>query len=96
MEVSSAIAIFALIWVVSAFAVLPIGLRTPDEVEGHQVEKGQADSAPVNFRPGLVVMRATVVAVILFALFYANYVFGWIEVDDLNFFGRPPGFVDRT
>lgn len=96
MELSSAIAIYALIWALTAFAVLPIGLRTPDQEEGYEVGKGHADSAPVNFRPGLVALRATIVSAIVFTLFYLNYVYGWISVSDLNLFGRPPGFVDKT
>jgi predicted secreted protein len=96
MELSSMIAIYALIWVFSAFVVLPIGLRTPDEDQDYVVGQGHADSAPINFRPRLVFLRATIVATIAFALFYLNYVYGWISVSDLNFFGRPPGFVDKT
>ncbi len=90
MNWTSMVAIYALFWVMSAFLVLPVGLRTPDQVEGHKVQKGHADSAPVNFRPRLVAKRATVVAVVLFALYYANYANQWITVDDLNFFGKPP------
>lgn len=90
MNWTSIIAIYALFWVLSAFLVLPIGLRTPDEVEGHVVEKGHATSAPINFRPGLVARRATVVALVLFGLFYANYVGQWITVGDINILGKPP------
>jgi hypothetical protein len=37
-------------------------------------------------------LRATVLAFVLFGLFYANYLNGWIRSDDLNFFGTPPNF----
>lgn len=90
MQWTSMVAIYGLFWVLSAFLVMPFGLRTPDEVEDYQVEKGHATSAPVNFRPKLVAKRATVLAVVLFGLYYVNYVEQWITVDDLNFFGRPP------
>ena len=30
-------------------------------------------------------------AAVLCALFYANYVNGWVEMKDLNLFGKPPG-----
>lgn len=90
MQWTSIAAIYGLFWVLSAFLVMPFGLRTPDEVEGHEVEAGHADSAPVNFRPGRIALRATVLAAILMALFYLNYVNGWIDVEDLNFFGKPP------
>lgn len=90
MQWTSIVAIYGLFWVLSAFLVMPFGLRTPDQVEGHQVKAGHADSAPVNFRPGSIMIRATILAAVFMTLFYLNYVNGWIEVDDLNFFGKPP------
>jgi predicted secreted protein len=39
--------------------------------------KGQADSAPSNFRPAVVMLRATILATVLFALYYVNSVQGW-------------------
>jgi len=89
MELTSIIAIFSLFWVLSAFLVMPFGMRTVEE-EGHQRVPGQVDSAPAQFRPGRIAVRATILAVVMFGLFYANYVFGWIGVENLNLFGRPP------
>ena len=90
MQWTSVLAIYALLWVMSAFLVMPFGLRTPDEVEGHKVDTGHADSAPVNFRPGLISIRATILSAVLMFLFYLNYQYGWIAVGDLNFYGSPP------
>lgn len=90
MRWTSILAIYTLFWVLSAFLVMPFGLRTPDEVEGHTIEKGHATSAPVNFRPKLIALRATVLAAVLFGLYYANYAQQWITVEDINFFGKPP------
>lgn len=89
MQISSIIAIYSLFWVLSAFLVMPFGIQTPDE-SGEQMIGGQADSAPSNFRPGKVALRATILSIILFSLYYVNYVNGWIEARDLNFFGEPP------
>lgn len=89
MQITSIIAIYALFWVLSAFLVMPFGIRTPDE-SGEQMVAGQADSAPSNFRPGRVALRATILSLVLFGLYFVNYVNGWIEVQDLNFFGKPP------
>jgi len=89
MRLTSIIAIYALFWVLGAFLVLPFGVRTHDEA-GVAKTAGQADSAPAHFRPLRIVLRATVVSAVLFGLFYANYVNGWIEPDDLNLFGKPP------
>jgi predicted secreted protein len=91
MRWTSIIAIYTLFWVLSAFLVMPFGIRTHEE-EGIERVPGQVDSAPANFRPRRIAFRATVLAFVLFGLFYANYVNGWIRPDDLNFFGTPPNF----
>lgn len=88
MKWTSILAIYSLFWVMSAFLVMPFGLRTHDEA-GIDKVPGQADSAPVNFRPGLIAKRASVVALVLFGVFYLNYVAGWIEVEDLDWFKAP-------
>jgi predicted secreted protein len=85
MKLTSIIAIFALFWVLSAFLVMPFGIRTHDEA-GIAKVPGQADSAPVNFDPGRIARRATVVAVVLFGLYYLNYVNGWITMDLFDFY----------
>jgi predicted secreted protein len=90
MKLTSIFAIYALFWVMSAFLLLPFGVRTHDEA-GMAKVPGQADSAPVNFRPGRVALRATMLAALLCGLYVANYVFGWVTPDDLSFFGQPPG-----
>ena len=86
MEWTSIVAIYALLWVVSAFVLLPFGVRTHDE-EGLAKVPGQADSAPANFRPGLVAKRATILAAVLCAIYILNYSFGWITADDLILWG---------
>ncbi len=83
MKLTSFIAIYTLFWVMSAFLMLPFGIKTHDEV-GIAKIAGQADSAPANFRPGRVVLRATILAAVLSALYVANYINGWITADDLN------------
>jgi predicted secreted protein len=69
--------------VLSAFAVLPFGLRTHHDV-GSTPTPGHAASAPVNFRPRVVLLRATLVSAALFALFYANFYHGWVTAADLD------------
>jgi predicted secreted protein len=75
-------AIYFLMWVISAFIMLPFGIRTPNET-GEVLLKGQADSAPSNFRPTVVMLRATILATILFGLYYANYMQGWVTLEML-------------
>ncbi len=89
MQLTSILAIYALFWVMSAFFLLPFGVRTHDEA-GVEKVPGQADSAPANFRPGRLALRATILAGICCALFLANYQYGWVTVDDINILGEPP------
>ncbi|TMM49980.1 DUF1467 family protein [Qipengyuania marisflavi] len=86
MQWTSIVAIYALVWVVCAFVLLPFGVRTHDEM-GIEKVPGQADSAPANFRPGLIAIRAAGLAAIFTALFVLNYINGWIVPEDLIFFG---------
>ena len=78
MNWTSIIAIYALFWVLSAFVILPIGVRSYEEM-GLEKVPGQADGAPGNFRPGVILLRTTLLSAALFGLFYANYVYGWID-----------------
>lgn len=85
MNWTSILAIYALFWVISAFVLLPFGMRTHEEL-GIDKVPGQADSAPGNFRPGRVAMRATLLAAMLTTLYVLNYAYGWVTVEDLNLF----------
>lgn len=89
MQITSVAAIYFLFWVMSAFVMLPFGVRTAEEA-GIDKVPGQADSAPVNFRPGRLAGRATIVAAVLTALFIANFTYGWITAADIDFLPKPP------
>lgn len=78
MSWTSIVAIYALFWVMTAFVILPIGVRTHDEL-GLPKVPGQADSAPGNFQPRTILLRTTLLSAALFALYYANYVNGWVD-----------------
>ncbi|MGX7952613.1 DUF1467 family protein [Tsuneonella sp. HG249] len=77
MKWTSILAIYVLFWAMSAFVLLPFGVKTHEELGVERVP-GQADSAPANFRPGRVALRATILATALTALYVANYVNGWV------------------
>ena len=89
MRWTSALAIYTLFWALSLFVVLPVGIRSHHET-GDPLLPGQADGAPANFNPRRIVLWTTMVAAVLFGLFYLNYVEGWIGAETLNLFGRPP------
>ena len=84
MNWTSIVAIYVLFWVGCAFVLLPFGVKTHEEL-GIERVPGQADSAPANFQPRKVMLRATVLAAVLTAIWVANYVNGWIGVEVLDF-----------
>jgi predicted secreted protein len=83
---TSIAAIYILFWTLSLFLVLPWGVRTSEE-EGARPEPGHAESAPHVFRARRVMVWTTIVATVLFGLYYANYVNGWIAVEDVDWLG---------
>lgn len=89
MQITSIAAIYFLFFVMSGFVMLPFGVRTADEVGAEKVP-GQADSAPVNFQPGKVAARASVVAALATALFVANYHYGWVTVEEIDILPKHP------
>lgn len=85
MKWTSVLAIYFLIFCFTVFVLLPFGVKTHEEV-GMERVPGQADSAPHKFDLPRHLLRAAAVACLLTALYVANYVFGWISVNDLDFY----------
>ena len=85
MEWTSVLAIYFLIFCFSAFLLLPFGVKTHEEA-GVEKVPGQADSAPHRFDLPRHLMKAALVACLMTAIYVANYVFGWVTVDDLDFY----------
>jgi len=83
MQWTSILAIYFLIWIMTAFVMLPFGVRTADEAGVAKVP-GQADSAPANFRPGRLALRATLIAAVLTGLYVLNFEQGWIRVEHID------------
>ena len=89
MQWTSILAIYFLFWVMSAFFLLPFGVRTAEEA-GVEKVAGQAESAPVNFRPGPLMIRATIISVALTTIFVLNYEYGWVTAEDIDIMPEPP------
>lgn len=78
MNIISIVAIYALFWVMSAFVILPFGIRNPSEL-GEKVEPGHDPGAPANFNPKAILLRTTLLSAALFGLYYLNHIYGWID-----------------
>jgi predicted secreted protein len=84
MKFTSIVAIYFLFFAGSAFFLLPFGVRTSEEV-GAETVRGQAESAPHTFDLRRHLIRAAILGAVLFAIYYANWTFGWVTSQDLDF-----------
>ena len=87
MAFTSIVAIYILFFAATAFALLPFGVMT-DEEAGTPKVPGQADSAPHRFDLKRHLLKAALIAAILFAIYYLNWLYGWLTPEDLDFY-RP-------
>jgi predicted secreted protein len=78
MKWTSILAIYLLFWVMSAFFVMPFGVKNTDEA-GEMLVRGQEAGAPANFDPKRILIRTTILSLILFGIYYINYINGWIS-----------------
>jgi predicted secreted protein len=85
MTFGSIIAIYFLFFCASAFFLLPFGVKTDEEVGAPKVP-GQADSAPHRFDLRRHLMKAALLGAILFAIYYVNWVYGWITAETFDYF----------
>lgn len=85
MRFSSMLAIYALFWSMSFFFVLPFRLKQKGQGTDSYVP-GQAESAPPRFSFGRTCLWTTIVGAVLFALYYVNYVNGWVMPEAIDFF----------
>jgi len=81
MPISTALAIFFLIWWVVLFAVLPWGVRS--QHEGGEVVPGTDPGAPAMPRLGRKLIWTTLVAAVIFAGFYVVYVNRLVTIEGL-------------
>ena len=87
MKWTSILAIYFLFFIASAFILLPFGVKTDEEL-GNPLVPGQAESAPHRFESGKHLLRAAVLGAVLFAIYYANWTYGWLTPDDLDIYRR--------
>ncbi len=88
MSVTTAIAIYFLIWWLTLFAVLPFGVRSQHE-DGDMVP-GSDPGAPIVPRLLWKLFWTTFVSGVIFAILYVVYVNKLITFDDMmKLFGMP-------
>ena len=88
MPVTTALAIFFLIWWVVLFAVLPWGIRS--QHEGQEIAPGTDPGAPTTARIGRKLLWTTLVAAAVYAVCAVVYLEHWVTVDSLaNLFIKP-------
>ena len=85
MRLSSIVAIYFLFFCFSMFVLLPFGVKTDEEVGAAKVP-GQADSAPHRFDLKRHLLKAALLAGLLFAFYYGNWTYGWLTPQDLDFY----------
>jgi predicted secreted protein len=88
MSVTTAIAIYFLIWWLTLFAVLPFGVRS--QHEGGDMVPGSDPGAPIVPRVLWKLFWTTIVSGVIFAILYVVYVNKLITLDDMmTLFGMP-------
>ena len=85
MQPTSISAIYFLFFAASVFLLLPFGVKT-DEEAGTARVPGQAESAPHTFDLKRHLLKAALLGAVLFAIYYANWTYGWVTPDDLDFY----------
>jgi len=82
MSVTTAVAIYFIVWWLALFVVLPFGVRS--QHESGEISPGTEPGAPVLPRIAAKLAWTTVVASIVFALLYVVYVYRLVTFADLD------------
>lgn len=90
MSIVSAIVLFAVVWFMVLFVVLPIRLETQGDI-GERVEGTQAGAPASNFSMKRKVRLTTLWAIPIWAVIAAVILWGGITVQDLDMFNRMGG-----
>ncbi|MEO1701851.1 MAG: DUF1467 family protein [Pseudomonadota bacterium] len=86
----SAFAIYFIIWWVTLFTVLPLGVRS--QAEDSDVILGTESGAPINPRLGLKLLLTTGIAFLVFCVFYwLTVINGWGVMDIPSIVPDDPG-----
>ena len=87
MNITSAIVLFAVIWAVTFFLVLPWGQVS--QYEAGDVVPGTPASAPSDAMIRKKLIITTLISIAAFALAFCTVTFGWVTIDDISFMTPP-------
>ena len=86
MTITAGLVLFAVIWFMVLFIVLPLRLTT--QGEAGEVTPGTPESAPVDPKIGPKMKLVTAVSVVLWVVIAGVIISGAITVADFDFFNR--------
>jgi len=89
MTITGAVVLFAVLWFLILYMLLPQGVKSQSESGG--VAPGTPASAPSEPMLKRKLIRTTAITVVVWAVVVGIIMSGWIHINDLDFFGR----VDR-
>lgn len=82
MAITSALVLYAVIWFLTLFVTLPVGLRT--QGDENEVTEGTHAGAPANFRIKRTMIIVSIIAAIIWAIVFSIIVSGMISVRDFD------------
>ena len=88
MQWTSALAIYFIIWFFCLFLILPFHARRAGEGQAVSIP-GEDKGAPARFAAGRAALQVTLLAALVFGLYYANYAQGWVTRDSFTFLPQP-------
>jgi predicted secreted protein len=85
-QISTAFAIYFVIWWVTLFLTLPFGVRSQHEEgqEGGEIAPGTDPGAPVATQMGRKLIWTTVISAVIFALGMLAYRAGYLSIERLS------------
>ncbi|SEJ47630.1 Predicted secreted protein [Pseudooceanicola nitratireducens] len=83
---TSALVLFAVIWFMTLLCVVPIKLKTQQDVG--KVTPGTQSGAPEVHHLKAKIWITTGISIVLFAIIGGIIVSGWITVEDMDWWGR--------
>jgi predicted secreted protein len=86
MSIFSGIVLYAVIWFLVLFIILPLRLQT--QGEAGEIVQGTHASAPANPQMRKRALITTAVAAVLWVIITAIILAGIIRIEDLDFLGR--------